>query len=181
MKNVFKVQALAAIATTHITAVASSLTSLPEQQIQYIQRYVSVINSSDIRALQAIKHRTYLSCINDENSDYYQHIFNQSLQRTIPAEYKVIFEVLTDEDINHELVGAEKRGLPYPVAPTHQVQIDYNKTEYSSVGIVRKLVLDNGQYYQVPRCTNPNLLGRFRTLELKKKAEQKSRNNYLKK
>lgn len=130
------------------------------------------MNSSDLIALKAIKHKTYLGCINDVNADYYQHIFNQSLKRTIPNNYEVSFEALTAEEVSQELKGAEKRGFPYPLAPTHQMQIDYSKSEYSSVAIVRKLLLDNGQYFEVSGCPDSDLLKRFRALELKKKADQ---------
>lgn len=172
MKKLLKALTLAVILTTQITAVASSLTSLTEQQQRYVQRYIAAVNSSDLIALKAIKHKTYLGCINDVNADYYQHIFNQSLKRTIPNNYEVSFEALTAEEVSQELKGAEKRGFPYPLAPTHQMQIDYSKSEYSSVAIVRKLLLDNGQYFEVSGCPDSDLLKRFRALELKKKADQ---------
>lgn len=173
MKKVSKLLALAIVLVTPIAAVASSITPLLEQQRLYIQRYMAAVNSSDLTALKTITHDSYLSCINDENTDYYQYIFNQSLNRIIPNNYKVEFKALTDKEINRELIGAKKHGFPYPIAPTHQIQINYNKAEYSSVGIVRKLVLDNGQYYEVSGCPDSNLLERFRALELKKKADQK--------
>lgn len=146
---------------------------LDKLQQEFIELYVAAINSNDLNAFKEITHSAYLNCINEANKDYYSNIFKKTLSRTIPNNYKVIFETLNAKEIVQEVAGAEKRAMPYPIPPSHKIQIDYNKSEYSSVSIIRNLVLDNGQYYQVSGCPGANLLERYRALEIKKKAERK--------
>jgi hypothetical protein len=145
---------------------------LPIEQSRYIDRYIDAINTDNLSSFKNLVHPSYLECITPDNSDYYGDLFRRSLQRQIPNDYKVVIDKLTGDSIDKEVAGAEKQGLPYPIRPTHQIQIDFSKSEYSFVTIARKLVLDDGQYYEVSGCPSAEMLDRYRKLKIKKEKER---------
>ena len=106
-----------------------------EDQSKYIERYINAINTDSLSGLKSLSHPSYLKCITPMNRDFYDDLFRKSLQRQIPTDHKVTFDKLTDLSVDKEVEGAKKRGLPYPVRPTHQMEIDYSKSEYSFVTI----------------------------------------------
>jgi len=152
---------------------SGSSSDLPTREDDFIKHYVEAVNLSSLDHLTKLMHPLYLKCIDASSRDYYDNLFTTSIVRSIPKDYKVVFEELTAESVLQDTEGAQKRGLPYPIHPTHQMQIDYSKSEYSFVTIVRKLTLDKGQYYGVSGCPTPEMLNRFRELKVKKEESHK--------
>lgn len=153
-------------------------TVLEQAQQNFVNNYIEAINNNDLAKLKALAHPSLLSCINLQNRDYYEHRYQQTLKRTIPATYKVKFVELTKNESDKELKGAEKLGVPYSIAPSHQIELDYNKDEYSFVTINRYLVWEKGQYYEAGGCISDKLLVRFREIQVRKK-EDKARAKLL--
>jgi hypothetical protein len=173
MKKILQISVTAGILGLYsLTPPLSNATVLQEQS-EYLERYVDAVNNDHLEKLKSLSHPKFLKCITTENSDYYNDLFRRSLQRHIPKNYKVLMEKLIAESVERDYEGAKKRGLPYPARPTHQLQIDYSKSEYSFVTIVRKLILENGQYYEVSGCPTDDMLIRYRNLKIKKEADQK--------
>lgn len=141
-------------------------------QKNYVERYVQVLNSKDEHQLKALMHPSYLKCINGANKYYFEDVFQRSLKYNIPEEYKVSVAPLKEEEVSEEIAGAQQSGLSYPVKPTHQLQIDFNKSKYSSVTIVIKLVQEEDSFYEVLGCPSAEAVTKFREVKLKKDAEQ---------
>lgn len=160
------------LASTSVLA-AVRINDLPIDQKDYVNRYIDAINSNDIEKLKKLSHSSYLSCINSTNQDYYDHVFQRSLRHEIPKVFDISITLLSEESVATEIEGARKIGLPYPIRPTHQLQIDYNKSEYSSVTIVRKLTVEAGNIYETSGCPTPVMVKRFREMRIKKEERRK--------
>lgn len=149
-----------------------NLNNLSDEQKDYVIRYVEAVNSDDLSKLKILMHSSYLECINSTNQDYYDNVFQKSLKYDIPKDYNVSIELLSDESVAKEVEGLKQWGLPYPIRPTHQLQIDF-ETEYSSVTIVRKLILEDGKYYEIAGCPTQEMLEKFREMNTKKEEDLK--------
>ena len=147
--------------------------SLTAEQIQFITSYVSAVNSNDLERLKKLIHPRYLDCINDSNRDYYDALFTRSIERSIPINHEVTFETLSVEEVLADMEASQKQGFTYPVRPTHQVQIDYAKSEYSFVTVSRKLSLHKGRYYEVSGCPAQKMIDRFREARVRKEESRK--------
>ncbi|UCD89057.1 MAG: hypothetical protein JSW04_11515 [Desulfobacterales bacterium] len=150
-----------------------NLNNLSKEQQGYVTRYVEAINADDLSKLKVLMHSSYLNCINSTNQDYFDTMFQKSLKYDIPQDYTVSIEPLADESVAKEMAGFKQWGLPYPSRPTHQLQIDFNKSEYSSVAIVRKLILEDGKYYEISGCPTREMVKKFRKMNIKKEKERK--------
>ena len=155
-----------------VDSFAGNLKDLTTAQKNYVERYVQVINSKNENQLRELMHPRYLNCIDNSNQDYFTDVFQRTLKYDIPKNYKVSVEVLSEEAALKEMDGAKQWGLPYPIKPTHQLQIDFNKDEYSSVTIIRKLVQEGDLYYEVSGCPSKEMVEKFREMQIKKEAEQ---------
>ncbi|CDT33671.1 exported hypothetical protein [Vibrio coralliirubri] len=144
---------------------------LAQEEQKYVDRYVTAVNSKNLSALKSLSHPSYLNCISDENQDFFDSLFQKDLERNIPPDYKVSFSKLTVDNAKTEREGASKIGLPYPVLPTHDMQIDFAKSEYSFVTIHRKLILESGEFYQVGGCPEVHILERYRVMQKRRKED----------
>lgn len=152
---------------------ASSLNKLTSIQKNYVLNYIQSVNSNDLKSLKELTHKSYLNCITSENMDYYDTLFQKTLSRTISKDFKVNIEVLTNEKREKEFNGAQKRGIPYPIKPTHILQIDYSKGEYSYVTIIRNLVFENNKYYEISGCPNDKMIKKYREIIIKNAQNRK--------
>ncbi len=151
---------------------SSGKPTITSEQSAYVENYIDAVNSNNKTALTRQTHPKYLACITPDNHDYYDDLYQNALKRTIPANAKVSFEALTIDAVTKETNGAAKIGLPYPVHPSHQMQIDYSRSEYDFVSIIRKLVLEDGKYFEVSGCPSPQILERYRQLKIKKEKDR---------
>lgn len=150
---------------------SENLENLTPTQKNYIMRYVEAVNLKDENQLKALMNPGYLNCMNDSNKDYFEDVFQRSLKYDIPEGYKASIVPLLEEDVLKEVEGAKQRGLSYPVNPTHQLQLDFNKGEYSSVTIIRKLTQEGDFLYEVSGCPSTQAVAKFREVKIKKDAE----------
>lgn len=153
-----------------------SAKSSPETLAQdiFIKQYINAVNANSSKQFKALQHESYNACVNKNNQDFYQLLQSRELKRTIPSNYKVTFQLLSDEKKQTMLNGAKGRGLPYPVTPTHAVELEYQHHEYDFVSIYRYVIYENNQFLFVGSCPTPEMITRFRNIE-KNKAEDKRR------
>ena len=152
-------------------SIAGSLNDLTQPQKDFVTRYIQSINSKNENQLKELMHSSFVNCLNESNKDYFSDLFQRTLKYAIPDHYEVSIETLTDDAVVKEMEGAKQLGLPYPVQPTHQLQIDFNKSKYSSVTIVRKLVQEGNQFYEVSGCPTKEMIEKFREVRIKKDEE----------
>jgi len=145
-----------------------NLEALSESQRKFVEQYVQAINANEVMKLKGLMHLHYLDCIDSSNQDYYDGIFQKLLAYDIPSDYVISIEPLLEENIKKEMEAVKQWGLPYPVQPTHQLQIDFDKNKYSSVTIVRKLVQEETNYYEVGGCPSQEMVVKFREMKQKK-------------
>ena len=158
---------------------SGSLKDLTPAQKNYVARYVQAINSKNKQQLKELMHPSYLNCMNNSNQDYYEDIIQRTLKYNIPDNYEVSVEVLSGDAIIKEedailkgVEGAKQGDLSYPIKPTHQLQIDFSTGKYSSTTIVRKLVQEGDNFYEVSVCPSMAMIEKFREMKIKKAAEQ---------
>jgi len=120
----------------------------------FITDYVAAVNAKD-----AVK---FLACVHPEcrpilahDFAYAEEQYKVAFHRTIPAKYRLLASPIDADD---PLPFAEV-GSRYPIRPTYQVQIDYQLTPSSSVGIVLLVVQDQGKWWNVvPTAPDKELL-----------------------
>lgn|GEM_PF-4585036 len=171
--TVFGLMILVCISSLNIVLANENLNNFSIEQKEYVLRYVEAVNSADIEKLKSLSHSSYLRCINSKNQDFFEDLFQKSLNRVIPKDYDVSIELLSDESVAKEMEGAKKLGLPYPIRPTHQLQIDYKKSEYSFVTIIRKLTFEAEKYYETSGCPTVEMVEKFREMRTRKEKSRK--------
>jgi len=97
--------------------------------------YITSVNSKDIELLKKAYHPQLLEMITDDNADFFNDFFSKELSRSLPSDSDVSYQVVGDSNDAGlgNLIFMFKDAFDYPVAPTLVCEINYNKSEYSSV------------------------------------------------
>jgi hypothetical protein len=103
---------------------------------ELVSHYVASVNNKDMAMLKNAYHPRLLKMITKDNADFFKDCFEEQLSRSIPSDRKTSYHTIGDSN-NASLSGLPfSDALDYQVAPTLSCQIDFNKSEYSSVTIV---------------------------------------------
>ena len=110
---------------------------------------VKAIRSKSPELRRALLHEKSRACINSQTQPYFDWIFTRQFRYAIPEEYKVSTQPLSKP------AGSSLDKSAYPVAPTHQVQIDFHTTPYRSTSIVVMASKDGGNWREILPCPSP--------------------------
>jgi hypothetical protein len=119
---------------------------------KFVKEYVAAVNSKDSAKLKALVHPKCLAAINDENKEFFTDYFERGFHSAIPADYKKKMEIIKPDD---PLLFGDM--LTYPIRPTHSMQISF-QTEKSGSMIIRQLINENGQWFDVVPTPKPETL-----------------------
>ena len=128
-----------------LNSIASAANPAPTPE-SFADELVKAIRSKKPELRQAVLHEKSRACINSQTQPYFDWIFTRQFRYAIPEEYKVSTHPLSKP------VGSSLDKSPYPVVPTHQVQIDFLTGPYRSTTIVVLAGKDGGNWREILPC-----------------------------
>ena len=115
---------------------------------------MAAIKSRDTAKVKALFHPATLACINDGTRDYFEFRFKDALRAgaKLGVDYQV--ERVKPLDGPPPLGALPAAGFAYPVAPTHQLQIDAETRDHHLMVLARYVAPVDGTWYAVDPCPN---------------------------
>ena len=127
---------------------------------RFAEQYVAAARARDAERYRRLVHPKSLACINDDNRDFYDDWIARAFRWKWSGPYRIV------------TVRALAKGAPlsvppgmaaYPVAPTHQIQIDLEMSATRSASLVAEIVSNGGAWLQVLPCPTAEGLAAFRS------------------
>lgn len=135
----------------------------PEEQT-FINSYRDAVNSKSIEKLKTLIHPDSLACMNTSNQDYFDETLGKEVADTLPADTKFTFSL----DIQPYLLQGYEF-FKIPTKPDRQIQLDYNKSKFSSVTRIMPLLKQGDKLFKVTPCLTEAGLVKFREAQRTKK------------
>ena len=132
----------------------------------FAREIVEAIRSKNQDRRMAALHPKSRACINGTTQPYFDWIFTRQFRYQLPAKFKVSSSPLTGS------IDPLPDKSAYPVTPTHQVQIDFTTSPFSSTSIVVLATQDGKRWYEVLPCPTPETL-----VGVKKSSAESDRQN----
>lgn len=135
------------------------------------EKYISAINTRDKQAQKSLIHPRCLADLTDIQDLFIQETLERDFRHTVPDEREVKID---------ELAGD---GLPFsemviwPIAPTHQLMIQFSTGDHSSTTLVRFLTYENGKWFINQPMLNDTNLQQYREHREGLKSHQSKENN----
>ena len=140
------------IVVTAVFLAGCSHTERPETPEAVAQSYVAAVNAKNKSELRALVHPDCLSGLSSLQKEYINDTLTRNFLKAIPQEHTVSVSSLESDTMPFADM------LVWRVKPTHQIQIDYSKGEYSSVTIIRDLKkTEDGWCIVMPLPNDKNL------------------------
>ena len=122
---------------------------------ELVSRYVAANNFHDAAAMNALLHPKSLACVTPENRDFYDRAVEVSMRQPIPSNCHFTDTPLTAKDA----LPLKDYGT-FPVPPTHQIQVEYERAEDSGT-VMFWLVSENARWYKDDLCINASIIKQF--------------------
>jgi hypothetical protein len=134
-------------------------------QRQFVQAYMAAVSASDAAALRRLLHPAVLACIDDKTREFFDSMLARDLRARPTAGYRISRVERLRPDGGGGLWPADM--FRYPVAPTRQIQIDFETGPSSSTTLVREIALSKGSWLWVLPCPNAKGVAFFREQQVK--------------
>ena len=118
--------------------------------------YVAAVNAKDSAKLWSFLTPETRSCVNPTNKDVYDALFNIQFDDTIPPNY-----ILTLSPVNEANLKAFAESQYFPVAPEHELQIDYQVGDDGGA-LILWLVHEKGRLYADQPCATEEFIVNYR-------------------
>jgi hypothetical protein len=127
---------------------------------RFAEQYVAAARARDAERYRRLVHPKSLACITDETRDFYDDWTARAFRWKWDGPYRIV------------AVRAVAKGAPpslprgmavYPVAPTHQIQIDLEMSATRSASLVAEIAASAGVWLQVLPCPTAEGLTEFRS------------------
>ena len=121
---------------------------------------MSAVVANDIAAVRRVIHPASLACIDDSNRDFFDFILaNEVRDRPGASSYRIT-RIGPATGIADSLVPPGM--FRYPVQPTHEVQIDFQRGPNRSTTVIRQIARSGASWFEVLPCPTPDGLEAFR-------------------
>jgi hypothetical protein len=148
---------LIVFAAPHVTHAQTPATPLvPDDVRSFAADYVAAINATDSAKLWSFLTPETRSCVNPTNKDVYDALFNIQFDDTIPPNY-----ILTLSAVSEAKLKAFAESQYFPIAPEHQLQIDYQNGDDGGA-LILWLVHEKGRLYADQPCATEEFIVRYR-------------------
>lgn len=136
-----------------IAAAPKTQTTAEAARTRFAADFVAALKSQDAERIKANYHPAVRACMSEETRAFFDIIVADDLRsgRRLDV-YKVA--ALKPVTGPASLLILPPDGFAYPVAPTHQVQIDAKTGPYSAFVVLRYLAPAAGRWYVVYPCPN---------------------------
>jgi len=136
---------------------------------ELVDQYIQYVRTKQLDTLKQLHHPRVLGHITEDNANFFQDAFQNTVDDNFPANATVSFKPVDDPN-NLMFSGA----FDYPVIPTHTAEISYSHSDTSGGVTVLSLVeTDEGWFLVLPVPTSETLVQyRQAKIERAKQAEQ---------
>ena len=134
----------------------------PAQQT-FANEYLSAITGSDIERYKKLLHPRTRACINAENADFFDRIFERRVRR-FAKNPRMSVEKVKDASV---FSSARNNGMSYPARPSHVIHINLVSTGSKQYSVSALVVRENGIWYEVVPCPSAKSLVMMREAQRK--------------
>jgi hypothetical protein len=147
---------------------ADPTTVLTKAQREFGESYLAAVTGSEIDHYKWLLHPATRACMNAENADYFDMIFQRRVKKD-SANPHLRVEKLSEKVDMIDMMAA--RGWNYPVRPTHAFHIDLVSTGPKQSMIVVFSAANNGAWYEVLPCPTGKALVEMRQAKARDEAQ----------
>lgn len=137
---------LLALSVGIIPQIAYAQREDPARPEAFASAFVQAVNSAQLQSRHALLHPTVVKCVTAANRSYFDSIFARQARSRIPPDYRV-----TASRFSPGRAPLSDGRSPYPLPPTHQLQIDYG-TSLRSTTVILLVAHDGNRWRQVLGC-----------------------------
>lgn len=141
----------------------------PAQQT-FANEYLSAITGPDIERYKKLLHPRTRACINAENADFFNKIFERRVRR-YAKNPRTSVEKVRDASV---FSSAKNNGMSYPARPSHVIHLNLVSTGSKQYSVSALVVRENGIWYEVIPCPSAKSLVMMREAQ-RKDAEENLR------
>lgn len=140
-----------------------AMLELDTKQKLFVEEYVKAVNSDNPDKLKSLIHPKSLSCITEENKEFFDDQFSDQLKKDIPLDRDVYVKEVNPDD-KLPFTGY----FSYPAHPTHLIQINYEVRKNEGMSLMIFVVNQNNQYSKVLPCPKPEFMKKYREEKIQK-------------
>ncbi len=129
----------------NLTAIVSAQREDPARPEAFARTFVTAVNNGQLQARHALLHAKVGACVTRDTRPYFDSIFARQARSRIPADYRARASKIAGQ------APLSDGRSPYPVPPTHQLQIDYG-SELRSTTLILLVAHDGERWRQVLGC-----------------------------
>lgn len=138
---------------------------------RFAEQYVAAARARDPVRYRKLVHPQSLACVTDDNRDFFDDWMARAFRWKWEGPYRIAVVRALAKDTPPSLPPGMGR---YPVAPTHQIQIDLQMSATRAASLVADLAPVGTTWYQVVPCPTPEGLAAFRSAK-QANAEQEAK------
>ncbi|HEU4747942.1 MAG TPA: hypothetical protein VFS56_05530 [Gemmatimonadaceae bacterium] len=127
-------------------------------QRTFANSYLSAITGPDIERYKRLIHPRSRACMNAENADFFNRIFERRVRR-VAKNPRMSIERVKDRSM---FSPAKSNGLHYPSRPSHVIHINLVSTGSKQYQVSAFVVRENGIWYEVLPCPSAKSLSTMR-------------------
>jgi hypothetical protein len=172
--NTVIIAALAALALLAASAPArgqSREVAIEAGHRRFAEQYVAAASARDPLRYRTLIHPKSLDCITDDNRDFFDDWMGRAFRWKWEGPYRIAVVRALAKEAPPTLPPGMGR---YPVAPTHQIQIDLQMSATRAASLVAELAPVGATWYQVVPCPTAAGLAAFRSAK-QANAEQEAK------
>jgi hypothetical protein len=164
------VQVMGRLAISFALLAFRAFAASDEDAIQntFVKQWVEAARSGDKARVEQFLHPQVRACINASTKDYFDFALDNEVRAVAAGPY-LVTKLAPLKGPPPALLPED--GFPYPVQPTYEVQIEFEKSSLLSVHF---LAPANGSWFEVFPCPNEKGMA-FMRQQLIEGAEQKKR------
>ena len=147
---------------------APATTTLTRSQRDFAEAYLAAVTGSDIDSYKYLLHPATRACMNKDNADFFQTIFDRRVGKD---SIKPVLSVEKLPEKFQMIEAMNARGWKYDVRPSHAFHIDLVSTGPKQSSLVVFSALDAGVWYEVLPCPNGKALLDMREAKLRDEAQ----------
>ena len=135
----------------------------------FADQYVAAARARDAVRYRKLIHPKSLACITDDNRDFFDDWMARAFRWKWEGPYRIAAVRALAKDASPTMPVSMAR---YPVAPTHQIQIDLQMSATRAGTLVAEIALVGTTWYQVVPCPTTQGLAAFRSTKQANAAQE---------
>ena len=151
------VSLLLVVGIASLPSVCGAQADDPKKPEVLARRFVEAVNSKSTEQRKAILHPKSLACINAQTQLFYDWIFSRQFKYAIRPNYKAAAAAIARDEVP-DLEGE----ADYPLAPSHQLQIDFDTGPFSGTTVVLLIVYDSKRWSELLPCPRPETIAKMK-------------------